>query len=461
MDMELPWNFHYSTIESSSIPQAQVDASATRILEQKYRFGVDKGTGKKASTSTFSGGSIAYNADHFKLALEAAVKSMVLLKNDSNALPIKGASKVAVLGAKLDYWAPVDGSGNPTGPGINNRADDVPNNGTIDFANGVRVGDVGSSRVAYDSSKAVSPCAGIKAAAGSATVTCSNSASDATGADLVVVVAGLTPYDEGEEYNGSGDRSTFALDGKLNSSGNNKDLQNNLINDAVKNANGKPVVVVLEGGSVIDMPWLASVKAVVMAWYPGMAGGTAMGQLLFGQANFSGKLPISWDTDLKKMPTFNGGATTTMDYEVGYRYFDKNGDAPQYAFGYGLSYTKFDYSNLVVPCSSVTQTSVINVTVDVTNMGDVAGDEVVFLFVSYPGSTKRHPVKELKGFARVSLAAGEKKTVHIPVRGADLKYWDSTCTANDRSCWKWEPSVKIMVGPSSTSLPLSDTVTVK
>jgi beta-glucosidase len=462
MDMELPWNFHYSTIESSSVPQAQIDASATRILEQKYRFGVDKGTGKKASTSSFSGGSIAHNADHFKLALEAAVKSMVLLKNDSSTLPIKGASKIVVLGAKVDYWAPVDSSGNPTGPGINNRADDVPNNGTIDFVNGVRVGDVGSSRVAFDSSKAVSPCSGIKAAAGSATVTCSNSAADAKGADLVVVIAGLTPFDEGEEYNGSGDRSTFALDGKLNNSGSNKDLQNNLINDAVKNASGKPVVVVLEGGSVIDMPWLASVKAVVMAWYPGMAGGTAIGQLLFGQANFSGKLPISWHTNLQDLPTFDSGATTTMDYYVGYRYFDnKKTVTPQYPLGYGLSYTKYDYSNLVVPCSSVTQTSVINVTVDVTNSGTVTGDEVVFLFVSYPDTTKKHPIKELKGFARVSLDAGAKKTVQIPVRGADLKYWDNTCTANDRTCWKWESSVKIMVGPSSTSLPLSDTVTVK
>jgi beta-glucosidase len=368
-----------------------------------------------------------------------------------------------VVGYSEDYWAPVNSSGVATGPGINNRGDDV-NNGHIDFASGIRVGDVGSSRVNFDSSQAVGPCAGIKAAAGSGvTVSCGNSATDSsvTGADFIVVVAGLTPYDEGEEYNGSGDRTTFALDGKPNNAGNNTGVQNKLITDAVTNAAGKPVIVVLEGGSVIDMPWLSQVSAVVMAWYPGMAGGTALGQLLFGQANFSGKLPISWHTNLKDMPTFDGGATTNMDYNVGYRYFDDKKVTPQYAFGYGQSYTKYDYSNLVVPCSSVTQTSVINVTVDVTNSGTVAGDEVVFLFVSYPDSSKRHPLKELKGFARVSLDAGAKKTVSIPVRGADLKYWDNTCTANDRTCWKWESSVKIMVGPSSTSLPLSDTVTVK
>jgi len=459
LDMELPWDFHFSMIEANigaSIPQTQVDNAVKRILEQKYRFGVDKGTGLKSSSSTFSGGSISTNSAHIAIAQEAALKSMVLLKNDSSTLPIKSSvSKIAVVGVKEDYWAPVDSTGKTTGPGINNRGDDV-NNGTIDFANGVRVGDVGSSRVDFDSSQAVGPCAGIKAAAGSGvTVSCSNSQTDSavTGADFIVVVAGLTPYDEGEEYNGSGDRTSFALDGKDNGKGN-AGVQNKLITDVV--ALGKPVVVVLEGGSVIDMPWLASVKAVVMAWYPGMKGGTALGQLLFGKANFSGKLPISWPTSLDQLPTFNGGATTTMDYYVGYRYFDKNPSKTLvHEFGYGLSYTTFDYSNLVVPCSDVTKNGVVNVSVDVTNSGSVAGDEVVMLFVSYPSTTKKRPTKELKGFARVSLDPGAKKTVTIPVRVSDLKFYDT-------SGWAVESGpVKVMVGPSSATLPLSDTFTVK
>jgi len=113
-------------------------------------------------------------------------------------------------------------------------------------------------------------------------VTSGSTAASAQGADFIVVVAGLTPYDEGEEYNGSGDRTTFALDGKMNSG-----TQNALITAVA--ALGKPMVVVLEGGSVIDMPWLSSLpaaSAVVMAWYPGMKGGAALGQLLFGKANF-------------------------------------------------------------------------------------------------------------------------------------------------------------------------------
>jgi beta-glucosidase len=468
MDMELPWNWHYANIESitgSTVQQTAIDTAVTRILEQKYRFGADKGAGLKTASTSFSGGSISGNDAHVAIAQEAAQKSMVLLKNDKNALPIaSSAAKIAVLGAKLDYWAPTDSSGSTTGPGINNRADDY-NNGTIDFANGVRIGDVGSSRV-NPTGTPVGPCAGIKAAAGSATVTCSNSASDASGKDVVVVIAGLTPYDEGEEYNGSGDRTSFALDGKPNNAGNNTGVQNKLITDAVTNAAGKPVIVVLEGGSVIDMPWLSQVSAVVMAWYPGMSGGTALGQLLFGKQNFSGKLPISWPKALSDLPAFDGGATTSMDYYLGYRYFDNAAKTPLFPFGYGMSYTKFDYSNLVVPCgtaaapnpkaTSPTPGGIVNVSVDVTNSGSVAGDEVVLLFVSYPNTTKRRSAKELKGFARISLDAGAKKTVTIPLRVSDLKYWDK-----DASNWAVESgSVKVMVGPSSATLPLSDTFTV-
>jgi beta-glucosidase len=462
LDMELPWSFHYSTIESnigSTINQAQVTTSTTRVLEQKCRFGLMTGTptsacglaNKPAPTAGFSGGSITNNGSHVTLAQTAAQESMVLLQNKDNTLPIKSTvTKIAVLGVSASYCAPMDSTGKATGPGITNCADDV-NQGTVNFATGIRVGDVGSSRVDFDSSQAVGPCDGIKAAAGSGvTVNCGSNATDSTvtSADVIVVVAGLTPYDEGEEYNGSGDRTTLALDGKINAN------QNKLITDAV--ASTKPVVVVLEGGSVIDMPWKDSVKSIVMAWYPGMKGGAALGQLLFGKANFSGKLPISWPSSLGDLPTFNGGTTTQMDYYVGYRYYDNSGKKPLFAFGSGMSYTQFSYSNLVVPCSTATQSSVVNVAVDVTNSGSVAGDEVVMLFVSYPNTKAKRPARELKGFARVSLAAGAKQTVTIPLRVADLKYWDST-----KHNWAIEAdTVKVMVGSSLDNLPLSDTFTV-
>ena len=227
LDMELPWNWHFSTLESgmvasssgsSTVTQAEVDTSVKRILEQKYRFNADKGTGLQPSKSSLSNGSIS--SPHVDLALEAALKSMVLLKNDSNTLPISGSVKtIGVVGAKLDYFATIDNTtGKATSPGINNQADDF-NNGTIDFAKGVRLGDVGSSRVDPDLTKSFSPAQGITAVAPSGvTIKTANTPTDATalGADFYVVVAGLTPYDEGEEYNLSGDRTTFALDGKDN-----------------------------------------------------------------------------------------------------------------------------------------------------------------------------------------------------------------------------------------------------
>jgi beta-glucosidase len=154
-----------------------------------------------------------------------------------------------------------------------------------------------------------------------------------------------------------------------------------------------------------------------------------------------------------------------MDYYLGYRYFDKNPDKKVlYPFGYGLSYTTFEYSNLVVPCGTVAKDSFVNVSVDVTNTGKVAGDEIVLLFTSYPEAKKRRSVKELKGFARVSLDPGAKKTVTIPLRITDLKYWDKDkgSSTTDGSGWLVDSGeVKVMVGGSSADLRLSDSFQVE
>lgn len=446
LDMELPWSLNFSVLESITgaglpLQPAALDDAAGRILEQKIRFKVDavgKPIGLKAATTGYQNGSITNNDAHIKLAAEAAQKGMVLLKNDKGTLPIKRGSvkSIAVVGAKVAYR-------------ITNTTDD-PNAGTIDFATGVRTGDVGSSRANADPATSVGPFAGIQKAAGAAiTVTAGNAASVAQNADFVVVVAGLTPQDEGEEYTGAGDRTSFALDAKASSK-----QQDALI--AAVAALGKPMVVVLEAGSVIDMPWFAQVPAVVMAWYPGMVGGQALGALLFGDANFSGKLPITWGS-LADYGTFNAGTTTTMDYDLGYRRFDRMNASPQFPIGFGLSYAKFEYSNLQVPCNTVTKNGVVNVTVDVTNTGTVAGDETAFLFVSYPDSKQRRPVKELKAFRRVSLDPGVKKRITLPLRVSDLAMFDGKSNA-----WVVETGmVQVMVGPDAANLSLKDGFSVQ
>jgi beta-glucosidase len=447
LDMELPWALNFLQLESvtgsgRALMESDITRSASRIIEQKLRFKIAKLSdtpGLAAPKTMKSGsGSIEGNAEHIALAHEAAQKSMTLLKNDGGVLPIKRDSvhSIAVIGAAVSYT-------------VADTSDQ--NNGMINFATDARLGDLGSSRAFADPAKSSGPFAGIKKAAGAGVSVVSGSdASLADAADFVVVVAGLTPQDEGEEYTRAGDRSNFALDGKSGGS-----AQNNLIMQVAQK--GKPMVVVLEGGSVIDMPWLAQVPAVVMAWYPGMDGGNALGELLFGDANFSGKLPVTWPKRWEDEPTFSSGTTTTMDYYLGYRYFDHGSIEPLYPFGFGLSYTSFEYANLQVPCSEVSKNGVVEISADVTNTGKAKGDEVVFVFVSYPSTHARRSQKELKGFYRVSLDAGQTKRVTIPLRVSDLKYWDMASNA-----WQIESGpVQVMVGPSAAKLPLMDMFAVK
>ncbi len=476
LDMELPWRYNYSTltslVNSGSLQGSQLIASTARILEQKYRFGSDKssGYGSKAPFTTYSGGSIQKNdqtdpvlgVSHIQLAQTAAEESMVLLKNqDASGNPVlpidrTKVQKIAVFGAKVTYGLQQTSSQDPGCQGGGSGTVSCP----LDFSTNVRTGDDGSSRVFSDPAKSVGPLAGIMAAANSVPVTGYNSTSgvSASSFDVAVVIAGLTPQDEGEEYTGAGDRTTggisatthtvnFGLDPKANSG-----VQNALITSVA--ALGKPTIVVLEGGSIIDMPWLSSVQAVIMAWYPGMVGGKALGRLLFGDVNFSGKLPLTWDTNASHWPTFaSSSGTTQMDYWLGYRYFDHNGTTPQFPFGYGMSYASFKYapdaSMPLVGCTTVPANGTVPVVFDLFNTTAAAGTETVFVFVQYPGSSVANRAgstyKELKAFKRVPLAGNQGARVTIPLRVKDLKYWDSGSNQ-----WAVEPGiVKVIVAPNA------------
>jgi len=453
LDVELPWGLNFSQLENivnstGGLTRTDLANAASRVLEQKFRFNADKMSGSVGLGSPrtqYANNRVQCTGTHINLARKAAVESMVLLKNDNHTLPIAGVAKVAVIGAKVPYRTTNGGSTN-TG-------------GTVDFATDVRTGDLGSSRVYNDPNQGVGPFDGIhNTAPAGVSVVHGNSAADAADADFVVVVAGLTAQDEGEEYTLAGDRESFALDAKQQPKGQ-VHTQDDLIRSVA--ALGKPMVVVLEGGSVIDMPWVSSVPAVVMAWYPGQVGGLALGDLLWGNANFSGKLPFTWGKSLADYATFNGNGTTPFDYWVGYRYFDHFGVAPRYPFGYGLSYTQFEYRQLQLGCSDMSQGAVMPVVVNVANTGTVAGDEVVLVFVSFPDTKARRPPKELKGFARVHLEAGQEKQVTIKVRLSDLDYFQMDSPTGTTGKWVVESgNVNVMVGGSSDHLPLSATVKV-
>jgi len=338
---------------------------------------------------------------------------------------------VAVVGPTVDYFV---------------RSDN-PQNKTFNFVTDAALGDRGSSRVRPDPALTMGPLAGIQAMAPAGVqVSGVSTAADAANADFAVVVVGLTPGDEGEEYTGASDRESLSLG----------DANNNMVRDVVAARAGKPTAVIVEAGSVVDLPWLNDVQAVVMAWYPGQRGGAAMGRLLFGQTNFAGRLPVTWPQSVDQLPVFNEGDSTQMDYYVGYRRFDKEGFQPLYAFGHGLSYSTFRYERLHMPCGAISKNGVIQVEVDVRNVGGPAGDEVIFVFASYPDTQARRSLKELRGFARVDLEAGAGKRVSIPVRVQDLKYWDMAT-----SSWVIESGrVLIQVGPSSGNLPLQQEITI-
>ncbi len=444
LDMEMPWALNYAQLESlvtaGSLTQQEINTAAGRILEQKYRFNVaaTSGTlGLKTPTTGFDGQNITGNEGHLELAREAAAKGMVLLKNDANTLPIDRTTvqTVAVLGASVEYFG---NSANGVGGGV------------VNFATDVNTGDQGSSRVKHNPAQGVGPFAGIQAAGGGINVVSGTTAAEAANADFIVVVAGSTPDEEGEEYTGALEpNGNFLLDGDANGP------QNTLIRDAA--ALGKPMVVVLESGRVVDMPWLAEVPAVVMAWFPGMVGGTALGQLLFGDENFSGKLPFTWPAAWADEPTFQSGGGVQMDYDLGYRHFDRNGISPLFPFGYGLSYTTYEYQQLQLGCTDVSKDGILKVHVDVANTGTVAGEEPILVFVSYPQTAARRPVKELKAFRRVALEPGQAKRVTIPVNVSELKYWDETSGA-----WVVESGmVDVHVGPNAVDLPLTAQVPIQ
>jgi len=227
-------------------------------------------------------------------------------------------------------------------------------------------------------------------------------------ADVVVMCLGLTPGVEGEEMPVKvegfvgGDRTDIAL----------PKAQQRLLKRV--HGLGKPVVLVLIGGSAIAVPWAdAHVPAILQAWYPGQAGGTALAEMLFGDTNPSGRLPVTVYRSTADLPPFGDYAMANRTY----RYFRGK---PLYPFGHGLSYTTFAYDNLRLSKGKISLDEPLTVQADVTNTGPRAGDEVAQLYLSYPPTSPRNPIRQLRGFQRVSLAPGETKTVSFTLTPQDL-----------------------------------------
>jgi len=253
-------------------------------------------------------------------------------------------------------------------------------------------------------------------------------------ADHVILVMGLNARLEGEEMRGfelegfrGGDRTSLDL----------PDVQQQLIRRIA--ATGKPVTLVLMTGSAVSINWEnENLDGIIQAWYPGEAGGTAVADVLFGDYNPAGRLPVTFYRSVDDLPDYTD---YTMEGRT-YRYF--NGEV-LYPFGYGLSYTTFLYENLILEKEEISASEEITVSVDVTNTGEMGGEEVVQLYIRDVESGVKRPLKDLRGFERVWIDAGETVTVTMTLGPGELAYYDT-----GKGDYVMEPGwFDILVGPSS------------
>lgn len=239
--------------------------------------------------------------------------------------------------------------------------------------------------------------------------------------------------------------------------------QDTLIN-AIARVNPNTIVVVNAGGNVYMQNWVSKVKGLLYAWYPGQEGGKALAEILFGNVNPSGKLPVSFEKKWPDNPVYNNyyanNGTNRVKYNeglfMGYRFYDLGSIQPMFAFSFGLSYTRFTYNNLIITSDTTGGDISYAVSFDITNSGSVAGSEVPQLYVGPIDNSVSRPKKELKGFSKVSLNPGESKTVTMKLDQNSLSYFD--VASNSFAVEKGR--YKILVGAASDDIRLTDTVSV-
>ena len=381
-DLNMPGGSDYmekevlQAIKDGTLPESCVDDSARRVLELVFR----------AAETLKAPASCDYKAHH-ALAKRAAAEGAVLLKNEGGILPLQQGAKIAVIGAmakNLRYQGAGSSHINPTG--LSQPLDFLPD---AVYATGCdERGD--TTDALLDEARAA-----------------------AEQAEVAVIFAGLPDRYESEGF----DRDDMKLPvGHLR------------MIEAVVSANPHTVVVLL-CGSAVECPWADEVKAVLYMGLPGQAGGEAIAELLYGRISPSGKLAESWPIAYGDVPSSEvydktADALYQEGVYVGYRYYDKAGVPVRWPFGYGLSYTEFSYSDLMVEDNSVSVT--------VKNTGKCAGAEVVQLYVEAPQDGLHRPLRELKGFRKVFLQPGESRAV--------------TFTLTDRSFAVWQDGWKVPGG---------------
>ena len=410
-------------VKQGIVPESEVDKAVAQVLAAKFRLGlfdnpyVDPEYAERVTNSE----------EHRKLALEAARKAIVLLKNEKDLLPLDlGKLKtIAVIGPNaadvhLGGYSRDPGRGVSVLDGIRAR---VGNKATVLYSEGCRItnapqGYLGSEANNVELIDPKTQTASIQAAV-----------ETARKADVAILVVGENESTNREAYaeEHRGDRDSLDLLG----------AQNDLVKAVVET--GTPTVVLLLNGRPLSINYIAEkVPAILEGWYLGQEGGTGAAEVIFGDVNPGGKLPITFPHTVGALPDFyNHKPSDNRSYAFSTR-------QPLYAFGYGLSYTTFRFDNLRVEPAQILSGGTAKVNVDVTNTGKREGDEVAQLYVHQKVASVTQPVMQLKGFERITLKPGEKKTVEFTVTPEMLSI------LNIDMHRVVEPGVfELMAGPSS------------
>ena len=426
-EKELPYDEYYlatpflAGIRNGDYSQSLLDDKVRRNL--RVMFGThafDTDTRKPGSLNTPA---------HQATALRVAEESIVLLKNQDNLLPLD-ASQIKSL-AVIGENATRHHATGLFGAGVKTMHEITPLDGILQRAGT-------NMNITYS--------AGYRSRGGSANLI-ERAVTAARQADVAIVIAG---FNHSRNLDDEGwDRTNLHLPFG----------QGELIRQVAR-ANPRTVVVLISGPAIDMDPWLGRAPAVLQAGYPGMEGGTAIARVLFGDVNPSGKLTCTYPKQLMDSPAHAlgtyPGTNGTLFYKegllVGYRWYDAKDIEPEFPFGFGLSYTTFEYSNLKLVSGQDTNGPVVAAEFDIANTGARAGAEVAELYIHQDHPSLSRPLKELKGFTKISLKPGEKKTVSIPLGQRAFAYYNPA-----KAGWVSEAGdFKILVGSSSRDIRLQD-----
>lgn len=421
MELEMPASGQrkiIAAVESGQLPEKALDRAVERLLTVIF-----KAVENKKPDAIYD------KEAHNQLARETARETMVLLKNDDNLLPLPRKGKIAIIGAlakQVRYQG--GGSSNIKPTKLDNIREEIEKSARgeaeIGFAQGYDLDSDAIAESLLEEAKRL-----------------------AAQSDTAILCVGLPEHYESEGY----DRKHLDLPAN----------QVHLIEQIASVQSN--VVVVLSNGAPIVMPWLGKVKAVLEAYLGGQAVGGAVADLLFGEANPSGKLAETFPKSLKQNPShpYFPGEGDRVEYReglfVGYRYYEAKDIEPLFPFGYGLSYTTFAYSNLQLDKCDITDQDTVQVMVKVKNTGKRFGKEIVQLYVCDVASSVIRPEKELKGFAKIALEPGEEQTVSFRLDKRSFAYFNVQLKDWHVQSGEFE----ILIGSSSRDIALRSTLNVQ